>query len=243
MTISVFCRNSNYGTAICTWEFLIIYTQTTEACLHLIFTALCVLNQGLDYRGKCTQTNSEIPAVMRDGTVGTGRGWGWARTLQEERWMCASVRLFAPKIERGTDLFLGVQSCSFHSLTELHHVAKMAGKNKVTPSPLSCPISAHVTARPCGCRYLERLLPHRRLRYAWALPRMVRIWQGRWHVLGLVGLTVLSLRAQENWRAKQEMTHLLPIFASELRFLFFYYYFLLWFGLFFLTVKKSSELQ
>lgn len=116
MTISVFCGTSNYGTAICIWEFLIIYTHTqtnTEACLH----------QGLDYRGKHMQTSSEIPEVMRDGTVGIGSGWGWAGASWEERQMCASARLFATKIERGTDLFLGVQGCSFHSLTELHRVA------------------------------------------------------------------------------------------------------------------------
>lgn len=62
----------------------------------LIFSSLCILTKGLDYRGKHTQTTSEVPVVMRDGTVRTGRGSVWAKTLWEKRQMC--TRFFAPKM-------------------------------------------------------------------------------------------------------------------------------------------------
>lgn len=44
-------------------EFLIFYTHREmmkPACIF-IFSSLCILNKGLDYRGKYTQTTSEIP--------------------------------------------------------------------------------------------------------------------------------------------------------------------------------------
>lgn len=181
LTISAFCRNSNYGTAIYVWEFLIfcIHTQRdAETCLHvrLSFTVFWT---------KVWIIGESVHRPLQRSK----RWWGTAQLEQEgdgpepgpyERRGKRARGFLHPKWE-GCSCISGSTGLRT-SFTHTVMLQRWWGRTRslLLFCLVALLISACDTARLFRCCSLERHLPHRKLKHSWALPRMVRIWRGRY---------------------------------------------------------------
>lgn len=244
MTISVFCRNSNYGTAICTWEFLIIYTQTTtEACLHLhLYSTVCFeprsglqkeiyIDQFRDPRGDegwhCwNRKGMRLSQDLTGGEANVCKCEAVCTQNREGHWFISgSTELFIPFTHRVAPCCKDGREEQGHSLSSfLPHFSPCYSQAIRVPLLGKAPAPPQASIRLSPAQDGENLAR-----------KVTCSGSGGSDCAQSDGTGELKSQTRDDPPSSNFC------FWTEIPF--FFYYFLLWFGLFFLTVKKSSELQ